>query len=225
MKSEKSRVVRVSKDEEKRRRELRLASKPDSAAMILRLRRAKPGRASAPFGYAQGRQNDSRNEARRSCAKADGHRERMRRLPRLGKSGVEPPVRQAQGKPHSKGTEEGRALRSSGQAVGGREIPATAGKLRCAPFGYAQGRQNDRRDEARRPNAKDERSKGGKEVDARAVWMHLEDRVVPRLRLSVIERAVYAHLLRHTRLEGRVRVRFSIVGLGLAVERMLEART
>ena len=33
---------------------------------------------------------------------------------------------------------------------------------------------------------------------------------MPRLRLSVIERVVYSHLLRHSRLEGRPRLRFSI---------------
>ena len=38
--------------------------------------------------------------------------------------------------------------------------------------------------------------------------------LVPRLRLSVIERAVYYHLLRHSRLEGKIRYRFSIASLG-----------
>jgi hypothetical protein len=40
------------------------------------------------------------------------------------------------------------------------------------------------------------------------------DLVVPRLRLSLIERAVYYHLLRHSRLEGKVRLHFSIASLG-----------
>jgi hypothetical protein len=34
--------------------------------------------------------------------------------------------------------------------------------------------------------------------------------LIPGLRLSVIERAVYSHLLRHSRLEGKQRLRFSI---------------
>jgi hypothetical protein len=41
----------------------------------------------------------------------------------------------------------------------------------------------------------------------------MEDLVVPRLRLSVIDRVVYSHLLRHSRLEGRVELRFSILWL------------
>lgn len=57
---------------------------------------------------------------------------------------------------------------------------------------------------------------GGKdEVDAKLVWIQLEDQVVPRLRLSVIDRVVYAHLLRLSRLAGKRRVRFSIASLGL----------
>jgi hypothetical protein len=34
---------------------------------------------------------------------------------------------------------------------------------------------------------------------------------IPGLRLSVIERAVYSHLLRHSRLEGNKRLQFSIL--------------
>jgi 5-methylcytosine-specific restriction endonuclease McrA len=52
--------------------------------------------------------------------------------------------------------------------------------------------------------------------NAEQVWKQLEDVVVPRLRLTVIERAVYYHLLRHSRLEGAVRYRFSIASLGRA---------
>ncbi len=49
-----------------------------------------------------------------------------------------------------------------------------------------------------------------KKPNAEQLWKHLEDDLVPRLRLSVIDRAVYSHLLRHSRLEGRLRLRFSI---------------
>jgi hypothetical protein len=52
-----------------------------------------------------------------------------------------------------------------------------------------------------------------KKIDAVHVWKQMEDLVVPRLRLSVIERAVYSHLLRHSRLEGRLELRFSILWL------------
>jgi 5-methylcytosine-specific restriction endonuclease McrA len=51
------------------------------------------------------------------------------------------------------------------------------------------------------------------EIDAKAVWIQLEDEVVPRLRLSVIDRVVYAHLLRLSRLVGKRRVRFSIASV------------
>jgi DNA-binding GntR family transcriptional regulator len=49
-----------------------------------------------------------------------------------------------------------------------------------------------------------------KNANAELVWKQLEDQLVPRLRLSLIDRTVYAHLLRHSRLEGKLRVRFSI---------------
>src|SRR5271165_6239217 len=52
-----------------------------------------------------------------------------------------------------------------------------------------------------------------KKPNAAQIWKQLEDLVVPRLRLSVIERAVYSHLLRHSRLEGNLRLRFSILGV------------
>src|SRR5258708_26494170 len=52
-----------------------------------------------------------------------------------------------------------------------------------------------------------------KMINAVQVWKQLEDLVVPRLHLSVIDRAVYSHLLRHSRLEGREQFRFSILWL------------
>jgi len=71
-----------------------------------------------------------------------------------------------------------------------------------------------------------------KKIDAVEVWKDL-DALAPRLGLSVIDRTVYLHLLRLTHVEGRRRVRFSILGiaphLGLsggpvreAVRRLLE---
>ncbi len=53
-----------------------------------------------------------------------------------------------------------------------------------------------------------------KKPNAELVWKQLEDQLAPRLRLSVIDRTVYSHLLRHSRLEGKLRLRFSILGLG-----------
>ena len=49
--------------------------------------------------------------------------------------------------------------------------------------------------------------------NAAQIWKQLEDHLVPRLRLSITDRAVYSHLLRHSRLEGRARLRFSIAWL------------
>ena len=53
-----------------------------------------------------------------------------------------------------------------------------------------------------------------KKPNAELVWKQLEDLLAPRLRLSVIDRTVYSHLLRHSRLEGKLRLRFSILWLG-----------
>jgi 5-methylcytosine-specific restriction endonuclease McrA len=52
-----------------------------------------------------------------------------------------------------------------------------------------------------------------KKPNAALVWKQLEDLLAPRLRLSVIERTVYSHLLRHSRLEGKLRLRFSLMWL------------
>lgn len=41
-------------------------------------------------------------------------------------------------------------------------------------------------------------------------WKQMEDLLVPRLRPSAGERTVYSHLLRHSRLEGKRQLRFSI---------------
>jgi 5-methylcytosine-specific restriction endonuclease McrA len=53
--------------------------------------------------------------------------------------------------------------------------------------------------------------------NAELVWKQFEDVLVPRLRLSVTERAIYSHLLRHSHLEGRRRMRFSITWLARGV--------
>ena len=50
-------------------------------------------------------------------------------------------------------------------------------------------------------------------INAVLIWKQLEDVLVPRLCLTVNERVVYSHLLRHSRLEGKPRLRFSIVWL------------
>jgi 5-methylcytosine-specific restriction endonuclease McrA len=52
---------------------------------------------------------------------------------------------------------------------------------------------------------------------AAEVWKQMEDVLAPRLRLSVLDRSVYSHLLRHSRLEGKLRLRSSIQWLARAV--------
>src|SRR5258708_34182449 len=50
-------------------------------------------------------------------------------------------------------------------------------------------------------------------TNAVLIWKQLEDVLVPRLCLTLAERAVYSHRLRHSRLEDRLRLRFSILWL------------
>ena len=52
-----------------------------------------------------------------------------------------------------------------------------------------------------------------KKPNAEQVWKQFEDLLVPRLRLSTTDRVVYSHLLRHSRLEGELRLQFSILWL------------
>jgi hypothetical protein len=49
------------------------------------------------------------------------------------------------------------------------------------------------------------------------VWKQLDDRVVPNLHLNVVDRAVYSHLLRHSRLEGQRRLHFNLGWLAKGV--------
>jgi 5-methylcytosine-specific restriction endonuclease McrA len=56
-----------------------------------------------------------------------------------------------------------------------------------------------------------------KKPDAEVVWKQLDDVLVPRLRLRVADRAAYCYLLRHIRLEGKVRLRFSIPWLARGI--------
>lgn len=50
-------------------------------------------------------------------------------------------------------------------------------------------------------------------LDAGFLWKQVEDVAVPGLRLSVIDHVVYSHLLRHSHLEGKRRLKFSILWL------------
>ncbi len=66
-----------------------------------------------------------------------------------------------------------------------------------------------------------------KKIDPLEVCKELEDVLAPRLKLSVLDRAVYLHLLRHSRFEGKPRLRFTIVWLannmGLTSRRVRQA--
>lgn len=57
-----------------------------------------------------------------------------------------------------------------------------------------------------------------KKTNAELVCKQIEDLLVPRLPLPPIDRAVYSYLLRHSRLEGRGSLRFSIRGLARHVQ-------
>jgi 5-methylcytosine-specific restriction endonuclease McrA len=52
-----------------------------------------------------------------------------------------------------------------------------------------------------------------KTPNAALVWKQFEDYLVPQLRFSTTDRAVYSYLVRHSRLEGKLRLRFSMAWL------------
>ena len=56
-----------------------------------------------------------------------------------------------------------------------------------------------------------------KKPNAELVWKQLDDELVPRLQLGPIDRAAYCYLLRHSRLEGNARLRFSIPWLARGI--------
>lgn len=56
-----------------------------------------------------------------------------------------------------------------------------------------------------------------KKLNAEHIWKQLDDLLVPRLRLGPIDRAAYSYLLRHTRLEGNLQLRFSIPWLARGI--------
>jgi hypothetical protein len=56
-----------------------------------------------------------------------------------------------------------------------------------------------------------------KKLNAAQVWKQMEDLLAPQLNFSLADRAVYAHLFRHSRLEGKPQFRFSISWLARGV--------
>ena len=56
-----------------------------------------------------------------------------------------------------------------------------------------------------------------KKPNAVRVWKQLEDLLAPQLSFSLADRVVYSHLFRHSRLEGKPQLRFSIAWLARGV--------
>ncbi len=56
-----------------------------------------------------------------------------------------------------------------------------------------------------------------KKLNVKHLWIQFEDFLFPRLRLSITDRAVYSHLLRHSRLEGQLQLRFSMPWLARGI--------
>ena len=54
-------------------------------------------------------------------------------------------------------------------------------------------------------------------VNAARVWKQFEDVLAPRLNFSRMDRVIYSHLFRHSRLEGKLEFRFSIAWLARGV--------
>jgi HNH endonuclease len=56
-----------------------------------------------------------------------------------------------------------------------------------------------------------------KKPNAELVWKQVDDLLVPRLRLGVADRAAYSYLVRHSRLEGKLQLRFSMAWLARGI--------
>jgi 5-methylcytosine-specific restriction endonuclease McrA len=56
-----------------------------------------------------------------------------------------------------------------------------------------------------------------KKLNVKHLWIQFEDFLFPRLRLSITDRAVYSHLIRHSRLEGRLQLHFSMPWLARGI--------
>jgi 5-methylcytosine-specific restriction endonuclease McrA len=56
-----------------------------------------------------------------------------------------------------------------------------------------------------------------KKLNGLQVWKQFEDLLAPRLCQSTVDRAVYSHLLRHSRLEGKRQIQFSMQWLARGV--------
>jgi hypothetical protein len=56
-----------------------------------------------------------------------------------------------------------------------------------------------------------------KKLNLKHLWIQFADFLFPRLRLSITDRAVYSHLIRHSRLEGQLQLSFSMPWLARGI--------
>ncbi len=56
-----------------------------------------------------------------------------------------------------------------------------------------------------------------KNINAVQVWKQMEDLLAPQLNFSLADRVIYSHLFRHSRLEGKLQLQFSISWLARGV--------
>ncbi len=56
-----------------------------------------------------------------------------------------------------------------------------------------------------------------KKINAVQVWKQMEDLLAPQLSFSLADRVIYSHLFRHSRLEGKLQLQFSISWLARGV--------
>src|SRR5229473_6854706 len=52
-----------------------------------------------------------------------------------------------------------------------------------------------------------------KKLNVKLLWMQFEDVLAPRLGLTVWDRAVYSYLLRHSLVEGKLRLHFAVLSV------------
>ena len=62
-----------------------------------------------------------------------------------------------------------------------------------------------------------------RKLNAALVWKQMEDLLAPRLNFSRTDRAIYSHLFRHSRLENKLKFRFSIAWLARGVRLSMKA--
>src|SRR5258708_40284579 len=56
-----------------------------------------------------------------------------------------------------------------------------------------------------------------KKPNAALVWKQMEDLLAPQLNFALADRVIYSHLFRHSRLEGKLQLQFSISWLARGV--------